>query len=91
MAHPLHLARAADVLNGEREVYMLKQRRMVELQRILGDRRRRLVEIDELRRHVVRIRQLLAERELGNRADEPFVADYRFIDDAYLDFVHVYS
>ena len=43
VAHPLHLARAADVLNSEREVYVLKQRRMVELQRILGNRRRRLV------------------------------------------------
>jgi len=43
VAHPLHLARAADILNGEREIYMLKQRRMIKLQRILGDRRRRLV------------------------------------------------
>ncbi len=91
MAHPLHLARTADVLDGEREVYVLKQRRMVELQRIFSNRRRRLVQIDKLRRDVVRIRQLLAERELCNRADEPFIADYRFIDNTYLNFVHVYS
>ena len=43
VAHPLYLARAAYVLNREREVYVLEQRRMVKLQRILGDRRRRLV------------------------------------------------
>ena len=91
MTHPLYLTRAADVLNGERQVYVFKQRRMVELQRILRDCRRRLIEIDELRRHVVRISQLLAERKFSNRTDESFIADYGLVDNAYLDFIHVYS
>lgn len=91
MAHPLYLTCTTNVLNGERKVYVFKQRRMVKLQRILRDCRRRLIEIDELRRHVVRISQLLAERKFSNRTDESFIADYRLVDNAYLDFIHVYS